>query len=136
MATTSKDSQKYWWVKNQQIGIGWLNTATDSDNNSYYQLDAVTRAITVNAHYKSKLTKIADLTTVLTNKLPSQFDDALVSKAISKGYELSSNPEALQLAVYWETKFEAQLKRIQEWENTEISKTPKIIKSIYPYAVR
>lgn len=133
---TSKDSQKYWWVKNQQIGIGWLNTATDSDNNSYYQLDAVTRTITVNAHYKSKLTKIADLTTVLTNKLPSQFDDALVSKAISKGYELSSNPEALQLAVYWETKFEAQLKRIQEWENTEISKTPKIIKSIYPYAVR
>jgi hypothetical protein len=136
MATTSKDSQKYWWVKNQQIGIGWLNTATDSDNNSYYQLDAVTRAITVNAHYKSKLGKIANLSTTLTKKLPSQFDDALVSKAISKGYELSSNPEALQLAVYWETKFEAQLKRIQEWENTEISKTPKIIKSIYPYAVR
>jgi len=136
MATTSKDSQKYWWVKNKQIGIGWLNTAKDTDNNSYYQLDAVTRVITINAHYKSKLTKIDGLTTTLTNKLPSQFDDALVSKAIAKGYELSSNPEELQLAIYWDTKFENQLRRIQEWDNTEISKTPKIIKSIYPYAVK
>jgi|TARA_R110000824_G_scaffold58783_1_gene158591 hypothetical protein len=136
MATTSKDSQKYWWIKNQTIGIGWLNTANDSDGGSYYKLDAVTRIMTVKAHYKSKLTKIAALSTALTNKLPSQFDDTLVSKAISKGYELSSNPESLQLAIYWETKFEAQLKRIQEWGNTEISKAPKIIKSIYPYAVK
>jgi len=113
-----------------------LNTAKDTDNNSYYQLDAVTRVITINAHYKSKLTKIDGLTTTLTNKLPSQFDDALVSKAIAKGYELSSNPEELQLAIYWDTKFENQLRRIQEWDNTEISKTPKIIKSIYPYAVK
>ena len=136
MATTSKDSQKYWWVKNKQIGIGWLNTATDSDNNSYYQLDAVTRTITVNAHYKSKLTKIADLTTVLTNKLPSQFDDVLVSRAIEKGYELTSDPEQMQLAIYWGQKFELQLKRIQEYANVETSKSPKIIKSIYPYAIR
>lgn len=136
MATTSKNSQKYWWVKNQTIGIGWLNTATDSDGGSYYKLDAVTRIMTVNAHYKSKLTKISGLVTILTNKLPSQFDDALVSKAISRGYELSKNPESLQLATYWEAKFESQLKRIQEWGNVEISKTPKIIKSIYPYSIR
>ena len=132
----SKNSQKYWWIKNQTIGIGWLNTAKDSDGGSYYKLDAVTRIMTVNAHYKSKLTKIGELVTTLTNKLPSQFDDALVSKAISRGYELSQNPESLQLAIYWENKFESQLKRIQEWDNLEISKSPKIIRTIYPYAVR
>tara|TARA_R110002020_G_scaffold130974_2_gene292852 strand:+ start:1033 stop:1440 length:408 start_codon:yes stop_codon:yes gene_type:complete len=132
----SKNSQKYWWIKNQTIGIGWLNTAKDSDGGSYYKLDAVTRIMTVNAHYKSKLTKISQLVTTLTNKLPSQFDDALVSKAISRGYELSQNPESLQLAIYWENKFESQLKRIQEWDNLEISKSPKIIRTTYPYAVR
>lgn len=132
----SKNSQKYWWIKNQTIGIGWLNTAKDSDGGSYYKLDAVTRIMTVNAHYKSKLTKIGELVTTLTNKLPSQFDDALVSKAISRGYELSQSPESLQLAIYWENKFESQLKRIQEWDNLEISKSPKIIRTIYPYAVR
>ena len=133
---TSKDSQKYWWIKNQKIGIGWLNTTTDSDNNSYYKLDAVTRVITVGVNYKSKLTKIVTLSPTLTNKLPSQFDDALVSRAIEKGHELSQNPEALQLAIFWGQKFELQLKRIQEWANTDLSKTPKIIKSIYPYAIK
>tara|TARA_R100000808_G_scaffold20562_1_gene44442 strand:- start:2850 stop:3260 length:411 start_codon:yes stop_codon:yes gene_type:complete len=136
MADSSRDAQKYWWLKEQKIGIGWLNTASDTDSQTYYKLDAVTRALTVKVHYKSKLTKIANLTTTLTNKLPSQFDDALVTKAIAKGYELSRNPEEMQLAVYWDTKFEKQLKRIQEWDNTSQSKTPKIIKPIYPYAIK
>lgn len=132
----SKNSQKYWWIKNKTIGIGWLNSVNDSDGNQYYKLDAVTRIMTVSAHYKSKLTKISELSTTLTNKLPSQFDDALVSKAISRGYELSKSPESLQLAIYWENKFESQLKRVQEWANIEISKSPKIVKTNYPYAIK
>jgi len=136
MADSSKDAQKYWWIKNKQIGIGWLDDVKDSDDQLYYSLMGVTRVKTVTVHYKSKLSKISAITDTLTNKLPSQFDEALVSKAIAKGYELSQNPDSLQLAVYWDAKFESQLKRIQEWKNVDKSKTPKIIKSNYPYAVK
>ena len=59
MADSSRDAQKYWWLKEQKIGIGWLNTASDTDSQTYYKLDAVTRALTVKVHYKSKLTKIS-----------------------------------------------------------------------------
>ena len=83
MADSSKDAQKYWWIKNKQIGIGWLDDVKDSDDQLYNSLVAVTRVKTVTVHYKSKLTKIVDLTTSLTNKLPSQFDEALVSRAIA-----------------------------------------------------
>ncbi len=136
MADSSKDAQKYWWIKNKQIGIGWLDDVKDSDDQLYNSLVAVTRVKTVTVHYKSKLTKIVDLTTSLTNKLPSQFDEALVSRAIAKGYERSPSAESLQLANYWDTKFELQLRRIQEWDNTNKSKTPKIVRATYPYAVR
>ena len=136
MADSSKNAQKYWWLKNQQIGIGWLDDAKNSDDGLYYALTAVTRVKTITVNYKSKLSKISALDTSLSNKLPTQFDDALVSRAIAKGYELSKNPDSLQLAVYWDSKFDKQLRRIQEWSNIEISKTPKIIKSIYPYSVR
>ena len=136
MADSSKNAQKYWWLKNQQIGIGWLDDAKNSDDGLYYALTAVTRVKTITVNYKSKLSKISALDTSLSNKLPTQFDDALVSRAIAKGYELSKNPDNLQLAVYWDSKFDKQLRRIQEWSNIEISKTPKIIKSIYPYSVR
>tara|TARA_R100000656_G_scaffold124083_1_gene101485 strand:+ start:1015 stop:1425 length:411 start_codon:yes stop_codon:yes gene_type:complete len=136
MADSSKDAQKYWWIKNKQIGIGWLDDVKNSDDGLYYALAGVTRIKTVTVSYKAKLDKISDLSTTLTNKLPSQFDDALISRAIGKGYELVQDPEALQLVVFWDQKFELQLKRIQEWSNTDLSKTPKIIKSVYPYAVK
>ncbi len=136
MADSSKNAQKYWWIKSQQIGIGWLDDTKNSDDGLYYALTAVTRVKTITVNYKSKLSKIAALDTTLSNKLPTQFDDALVSRAIAKGYELSKTADSLQLAVYWDSKFDKQLKRVQEWSNTEISKTPKIIKSIYPYSVR
>ena len=136
MADSSKNASKYWWIKDKQIGIGWLDDTKNSDDGLYYALTAVTRVKEITVNYKAKLTKASSISSTLDNKLPSQFDDALVSRAIAKGYELSKSPEALQLAVYWDTKFESQLKRIQEWKNTEISKTPKIIKSNYPYSVR
>ena len=136
MADSSKDAQKYWWIKNKQIGIGWLDDVKDSDDQLYYSLVGVTRVKPITVHYKSKLSKISAIGDTLTNKLPSQFDEALISKAVAKGYELSQNPEVLQLAAYWDAKFESQLKRIQEWKNVDKSKTPKIIKANHPYAVR
>ena len=128
----SKQAQKYWWIKDKDIGIGWL----DLDTNNNYALTAVTEAETVTVHYKAKLTKISAIDTTLTNALPPQFHDALVTKAVQKGYELNQNPELLQLALYWGKKFEDFLKRIQEFYNTERTKTPKMIKSSYPYAVK
>ena len=128
----SKQAQKYWWIKGKGIGIGWL----DRDTNQNYALSAVTEAETVTVHYKSKLTKISAIDTTLTNALPPQFHDALVTRAIERGYEINSNPEIMQLALYWGKKFGDMLKRIQEFTNTERTKTPKMIKSIYPYAIK
>jgi len=136
MANSSKNAQKYWWLKKKEIGIGWLDDAKNSDGGLYYALTGVTRIKTVTVNYKAKLDKIATLSTTLSNKLPSQFDEVLVTKAIARGYESSPNKELVELAIYWDNKFEIQLKRIQEYSNVEISKTPKIIKSIYPYAVK
>lgn len=129
----SKIAQKYWWIKNKTIGIGWLDRNVTTNN---YALTAVTNVEEVVVHFKVKLDKISALDTTLSNKLPTQFDDALVSRAIEKGYEVNPNPDLVQLAVYWGQKFESQLKRIQEYSNKETSKTPKIIKTNYPYAIK
>ena len=128
----SKKSQKYWWIKGKQIGIGWL----DVDSNQNHALTAVTEVEEVIVHYKTKLTKISALDTALTNTLPPQFHDALVTRAIERGYETNPNPELMQIAIYWGKKFGDMLKRIQEFSNTERTKTPKMIKSNYPYAIK
>ena len=54
MADSSKDAQKYWWIKNKQIGIGWLDDVKDSDDQLYHSLMGGTRVKTVTVHYKSK----------------------------------------------------------------------------------
>ena len=41
MADSSKDAQKYWWIKNKQIGIGWLDDVKDSDDQLYYSLISI-----------------------------------------------------------------------------------------------
>jgi len=126
----STNAIKYWWLKGETIGIGYLAT----DDNENLSLTAVDEAKTVSVVYDEELPDLSALTDVPS--IPSRFHEAIVAKAIQKGFELNPDPNFLQVAQYWKLEFELGLKRIQEFKNKAYTKVVRIIKTNHPYAIK
>jgi hypothetical protein len=121
---------KYWWLKGEKIGIGYLSTDTN-ENDSLTAVDEI-KAISV--VYDEELPDLSALTD--SPSIPSRFHEAIVAKAIQKGFEINPDPNFLQVAQYWKLEFELGLKRIQEFKNKAYTKVVRIIKTNRPYAIK
>lgn len=126
----SLKSIKYWWLKGENIGIGYLST-NDKDKDS---LTAVTEIKVVSVVYEEAFQDLSALTD--TPVLPERFHEILVFRAIQKGYELKPDPSFLQIAQYWKVEFELGLKRIQEFKNKAYTKVVRVVKANLPYAIK
>lgn len=124
------NARKYWWLKGETIGIGYL--ATDANENT--SLTAVDEVKEISVVYDEELPDLASLTD--EPSIPSKFHLTLVAKAIQKGFEINPDPSFLQVSQYWQLEFEVGLKRIQEFKNKAYTKVVRIIKANRPYAIR
>ncbi len=126
----SKNARKYWWIKGEKVGIGYL--ATDDNDNT--ALTAVTETKSISIVYEKELTDLSSLTD--SSALPTRFHETIVARAIQKGYEINEDPNFLQVAQYWKNEFELGLKRIQEFKNKAYTKAVRLVKANSPYAIR
>ena len=126
----STNSRKYWWLKGETIGIGYL--ATDTNDNT--SLTAVDEVKEVSIIYEEELPDLSSLSDVPS--IPTRFHQTIVAKAIQRGFEVVPDPNFLQVAQYWALEFEVGLKRIQEFKNKAYTKVVKIVKANSPYAIR
>ena len=90
---TSAGSTKYWWLKDGNIGLGWLVEDSEGDT----VLKAIAEIKTVKVHY---IRRPADFSTTLTtqSQLPSQLHEALATRVIEKLYARFGE---LDKARYW-----------------------------------
>ena len=110
MSTTIK--QWVWWTERGAIWIGYYDeTKTEEDQFASPDSSIAGKLITVFYYKKSDhfdLPSASDAWESQTPDIPEQFHDALVNKAIAIGYEKS--PEGLQMAQYFNNKFEDDVK--------------------------
>jgi len=119
---------KYWWLKDGQLGIGYISY--DSEGNE--QLTAVDEVKTVRVYYEKKITHFtADLTE--TSDIPEQFLRALAYKVIKDGYE--SKPELIKLAQYFEKEWLKTVHRAREFKNRNQTKAIPNVRVRAPFAI-
>jgi len=107
--------ENVWWVERDSIGLA-LYDPLASEVNRFSSLDA---AYTVTLFYHKKADHFATLdssTSMATeSEIPVQFHQYLVDKVIQKGYE--TKPEMIQMAPYFERKFEKGIKEGKTFKN-------------------
>jgi|TARA_R110000765_G_scaffold196233_1_gene301886 hypothetical protein len=127
---SATNSVKYWWLKGEKIGIGYLSTDTNENDS----LTAVDEIKEISVVYDEELPDLSALTD--SPSIPSRFHESIVAKAIQKGFEINPDPNFLQVAQYWAAQFEFGLKRIQEFKNKAYTKVIRIVKTNRPYAIK
>lgn len=115
MALTDQQDHVY-WIERNGIGIAKHDSSEDTDNR--FTGPAGSKTVTIFGP------KYADaLTTTLsgTSEIPSEFHDALVFRAVQRGYEvkMSQNPEMAKNASYFQGGFERVLKEGMKYANTD-----------------
>jgi len=114
--------ENVWWIERDSIGLA-LYDPLASEVNRFTSLDA---AYTVTLFYHKKalhfgIDSNGDSTMNTTglmneiSELPTQFHQTLVDKAIQMGYE--QKPEMIQMATYFERKFEKGIKEGKTFKN-------------------
>ena len=118
--------ENVWWIERDSIGLA-LYDPLASEVNRFASLSS---ALTVTLFYHKKadhfgrqiaLDGTVTDTTNTTNlmdeqsELPEQFHQFLVDKAIQVGYE--QKPEMIQMATYFERKFEKGIKEGKTYKN-------------------
>ena len=115
------DNRKFaWWVERDAIAI--VKRSIENSQNTYASPPAG-KTVTIFAIKKPNLfinanTGASNSTTGYTEEvdIPQEFQDAIVAKAIQRGYEL--NVESLAAAQYWENQFEKGVREGKKYSNT------------------
>ncbi len=119
-------TQNVWWIERDSIGIAFYDPmASEVD-----KFKSLTEVLQVTLYYHKKALHFGvtldsnglEISTMETtglmsedSELPTQFHQYLVDKAIQLGYE--QKPEAIQLATYFERKFEKGVKEGKTFAN-------------------
>tara|TARA_R110000782_G_scaffold2252_1_gene8781 strand:+ start:547 stop:948 length:402 start_codon:yes stop_codon:yes gene_type:complete len=115
-------TQNVYWIERDSIGIALYDpNTTDVD-----RFTSLTEVLQVTLYYHKKalhfgVNQAGDSTMNTTglmsedSELPTQFHQYIVDKAIQLGYE--QKPEAIQLATYFERKFEKGVKEGKTFAN-------------------
>jgi len=119
-------TQNVWWIERDSIGIAFYDPmASEVD-----KFKSLTEVLQVTLYYHKKALHFGvtldgdglEVSTMETtglmsedSELPTQFHQYLVDKAIQLGYE--QKPEAIQLATYFERKFEKGVKEGKTFAN-------------------
>lgn len=115
-------TQNVWWVERDSIGLAFYDPmASEID-----KFKSLTEVLQVTLYYHKKALHFgvnqAGASTMETtglmsedSELPTQFHQYIVDKAIQLGYE--QKPEAIQLATYFERKFEKGVKEGKTFAN-------------------
>jgi len=133
--------ENVWWIERDSIGLALYDPLASEIN----RFTSLTSALTVTLFYHKKAdhfgrqialdgtvtdsTNNADLMDERSD-LPEQFHQYLVDKAIQSGYE--QKPEMIQMAGYFERKFEKGIKEGKTYKNrNRISGTRHVRQSNY-----
>ena len=108
--------QNLWWIERDAIGIAEYDPGAEIAS----RFSSVTSASTVTLFYYKKADHFNTLDSgsssmTETSEIPVQFHQYLVDRAIQLGYE--SKPEMLELAPYFEQKFEKGIKEGKMFAN-------------------
>ena len=108
--------ENVYWIERDSIGLAVYDPLA-SEINRFASLDS---AKTVTLFYYKKADHFNTLDKVAsamdeTSELPVQFHQYLVDKVIQKGYEFK--PEMIQMAPYFERKFEKGIKEGKTYKN-------------------
>jgi len=115
-------TQNVYWIERDSIGIALYDpNTTDVD-----RFTSLTEVLQVTLYYHKKALHFGinqagastmDTTGLMSedSELPTQFHQYIVDKAIQSGYE--QKPEAIQLATYFERKFEKGVKEGKTFAN-------------------
>jgi len=130
-------TEKVWWIETEsessnEVNDPQLGLATYSrigDNVSYTHLEA-SKEIKVYGSVYDEDFIAEDIGTGIgmneTPNIPVDFHDALTHYVIMKGYEMK--PEAIQLAQYFENKWNMCINDGREYTNTDMQgSTPSIV---------
>ena len=106
------DAIKYaWWIEDEKIALVYADTSNTEDE---YSSPSVAKTVTVKGVFAPDKFVLAD-TSATTGEagmqeectLPKEFHDALIMKAVQKGYEIK--PEAIQLTAYYAAQWEKSI---------------------------
>lgn len=123
--------QTVYWVERDSIGIALYDPLATELN----RFTSLTSARTVTLFYYKKADHFNTLDKAAsamneTSELPVQFHQYLVDRVIQKGYEYK--PEMIQMAPYFERKFEKGIKEGKMYANrSRISGTRHVRQSSY-----
>ena len=133
--------ENVWWIERDSIGLALYDPLASEIN----RFTSLTSALTVTLFYHKKADHFGrqialdGTVTDSTNnanlmdeqsELPEQFHQYLVDKAIQSGYE--QKPEMIQMAGYFERKFEKGIKEGKTYKNrNRISGTRHVRQSNY-----
>jgi hypothetical protein len=133
--------ENVWWIERDSIGLALYDPLASEIN----RFTSLTSALTVTLFYHKKADHFGrqialdGTVTDTTNnanlmdersELPEQFHQYLVDKAIQSGYE--QKPEMIQMAGYFERKFEKGIKEGKTYKNrNRISGTRHVRQSSY-----
>ena len=133
--------ENVWWIERDSIGLALYDPLASEIN----RFTSLTSALTVTLFYHKKadhfgrqialdgtVTDTTNASNLMdeTNDLPEQFHQYLVDKVIQSGYE--QKPEMIQLAGYFERKFEKGIKEGKTYKNrNRISGTRHVRQSSY-----
>tara|TARA_R110000824_G_scaffold364785_1_gene553234 strand:+ start:390 stop:785 length:396 start_codon:yes stop_codon:yes gene_type:complete len=101
-----------WWTEEGSILLGYYDE-TKTEAEQFVSPDSTVAGQSLTLFYNKKADHFSipsedpDWETRIC-VIPEQFHDALVNKAIALGYE--RNPEAIQMAQYFNVKFESDVK--------------------------
>jgi len=111
------DAVKYaWWIEDDKIALVYADTSNTQDQ---YSSPSIVKQITVKGIFTPDKFVSADSGTGGMNvecTLPDEFHDAVIAKAIQKGYE--TKPEKIQMAQYFNNEFEKSIKEAKRKANT------------------
>jgi hypothetical protein len=106
------DALKYaWWIEDEKIALVYADTSNTLDE---YSSPSIVKTVTVKGIFTpdefvsaetSSTAGEAGMTEQCT--LPKEFHDAVIAKAVQKGYELK--PEAIQLTSYFASQWEKSI---------------------------
>jgi len=113
---TRTTKQHVYWIERDSIGVA-LYDPLRSEKNRFTSVDS---ALTITLFYHKKAEHFNTLDSAQSamteqSEIPKQFHQYIVDKAIQLGYE--TKPEMIQMAPYFEKKFEKGIKEGKSFAN-------------------
>ena len=114
-----------WWIERDSVAIANYDSSENIDNRFSGPAGSKTITLFVTEYHADLGTTLSDSTS-----LPSEFHEALVFKAIQRGYEvkMAQDPDMAKNASYFEGGFEKSLKEGMKYANTDrVGGTPHVM---------